>query len=123
MGRGSVHCAGVLLMMCDVVMERATSRRSVGGSWQILSSERCEAFRAASDLVQVSQERKIKHGRGQAVFGVNADEIEMENVELRCALMTEVAGRSCWLRSRRRSCRWGRHERVRLSSTRLPFRA
>lgn len=65
---------------------------SLGGT----SSQRSEAFRAASDLVQVSRRGKTKHGRSPAACKSNADGFEMEYVVGGQALMAEGAvGRSC----------------------------
>jgi len=68
-------------------MERATCR-SVGISLAI-SSLRCEAFRAASNLVQVSQVYKTKHGRSPVACESNAVDLEMENGRGARALMAK----------------------------------
>lgn len=51
------------------------------------SSQRSEAFRAASNLVQVSQENKTKHGRSRVARESNADDFEMEKGVVGRALM------------------------------------
>ena len=76
----------------DVLMVRVTCR-SLGGDLGGTSSLRWEAFRAASNLVQVSQEVKTKHGRSQAARESDADDLEMENGVGGRALMKSVFGR------------------------------
>jgi hypothetical protein len=60
----------------------------VGISWQN-SSQRSEAVRAASDLMQVAQGSKPKHKYSQAACESKSDEFEMENAVSRRVLMAE----------------------------------
>lgn len=97
--------------MFDGVMERATWR-SVGILGRT-SSERCDAFGAASNLVRVSQELETKHGRSPAMRKAKSDGSEMDNVVLRRVLMPGVVVRRSGLRSSQ--ARWkesGRRSKV-----------
>jgi len=61
-----------------------------GDSWRgPPPSPRCEASRAASDLVQVSRRPKSKHGRSPAACESNGDGFEMENADNVVASMAE----------------------------------
>lgn len=48
------------------------------GEFLATSSQRCEAFREASDLEQVSRRDKSKHGRSPAACESDAGDFEME---------------------------------------------
>jgi hypothetical protein len=60
------------------------------------SSQRCEAFRAASDLVQVRQERESKHGKSDGGCASRAEIFEMKSDGGGCGLMTKASSRSRW---------------------------
>jgi hypothetical protein len=78
------------------------SARHVVAAWGVLAgtspSPRCEASRAASDLVQVSRRPKSKHGRGLAAHESDGDEYEMEYADGGVASMAASVGRSCAVR-------------------------